>query len=220
MARIKVAAAAVAAVVLAGCATPPMPPIATHTFVILTVADNSAVTDKATLAALQAHPLWLPQYGELRRAAVEAISQRLTHDQGGWRMAPAVDVSLIALAATPHDDGRTLIGDWGEVRPGVAELIKRLDVDTVFVVTERPLAKGPLVVGQVQTYDGGGILMGWEQVAIEAFDRTRLPGKEATGLSMTERILETTTPEARTAMLKDLDMLRRDLEDMLREHGY
>ena len=75
-------------------------------------------------------------------------------------------------------------------------------------------------MGRVQDYDGGGILMGWEQVSIEAFDRTRLPGKEATGLSMTERILETTTPEARTAMLKDLDMLRRDLEDMLREHGY
>jgi len=220
MASIKMAAAALAAVVLAGCATPAMPPIATHTFVILTVPDSSALTDKATLAALQAHPAWLPQYGELRRTAVDAIAQRLTRDQRGWRMAPAVDVSLLALAATPHNDGRTLIDAWGEVRPGVAELIKRLDVDAVFVVTERPLAKGPLVVGQVQDYDGEGILMGWEQVAIEAFDRTRLPGKEATGFSVTDRIIETTTPEARTAMLKDLDMLRRDLEDTLREHGY
>jgi hypothetical protein len=51
MTSIKMAAATLAAVVLAGCATPPMPPIATHTFVILTKADDSALNDKASLAA-------------------------------------------------------------------------------------------------------------------------------------------------------------------------
>jgi hypothetical protein len=218
MTSIKMAAATLSAVVMAGCATPPMPPIATHTFVILTKADDSELNDKASLAALQAHPLWLPQYGDLRRAAVDAIAERLTHDLRGWRMAPAVDVSLIALAATQHDDGNTLVDAWNAPRPEVAELIKRLDVDAVFVVTERPLAKGPFVVGEVEDY--GGILRGWEQVAVESFDRTRLPGKEATRFSITDRILETTTPESRTAMLKDLDLLRRDLEDMLREQGY
>jgi hypothetical protein len=218
MTSIKMAATALAAVVLAGCAATPMPPIATHTFVIFTRADDSALTDKATLAALQAHPLWLRQYGDLRRAAVDAIAQRLTHDLRGWRMAPAVDVSLIALAATHHEDGHTLIDAQGAPRPEVAELIKRLDVDAVFVVTERTLAKGPFVVGNVEDY--GGIVMGWEQVAVEFFDRTRLPGKEAAGFSLTDRILELTTPEARAAMLKDLDGARRDLEDMLRERGY
>jgi hypothetical protein len=68
--------------------------------------------------------------------------------------------------------------------------------------------------------DYGGILMGWEQVAVEFFDRTRPPGKEAAGFSLTDRILETTTPEARAAMLKDFDGARRDLEDLLRELGY
>jgi hypothetical protein len=212
------ATAALAAFLLAGCATQPMPPIATHTFAILTMADESALTDKATLVALHAHPLWLRQYGELRRAAVDAIVQRLTHDLPGWRMAPAVDVSLIALAATHHDDGTTFTDAQRAPRPEVAELIKRLDVDAVFVVTERTLAKAPFVVGNVEDY--GGILMGWEQVAVEFFDRTRLPGKEAAGFSLTDRILETTTPEARAAMLKDIDGVRRDLEDMLREKGY
>lgn len=217
MTSIKMAAAALAAL-LAGCATPPKTPIATHTFVILTMADDFALNDKAALAALQAHPLWLRQYGELRRAAVDAIAQRLTHDLPGWRMAPAVDVSLMAVAATRNDDGIAFIDAQGAPRPEVAALIKRLDVDAVFVVTERTLAKGPFVVGNVEDY--GGTLMGWEQVAVEFFDRTRLPGKEAAGFSMTDRILETTTPEARAAMLKDLDAARRQLEDMLREKGY
>jgi len=219
MASIRMAFAALAAVVLAGCATPSVPPIATHTFVILTVADDSAPTDKATLAALQAHPSWLPQYGELRRSAVDAITQRLTHDLRGWRMAPAVDASLLALAAKHDKDGHTLIDAWGEPRPEVAELIKRLDVDALFVVTEWPLASGPNVLGTVEDY-GGGTLRGWEHVAIEVFDRTRAPGNEASDIWATDRILETTTPEARAAMLKYLAQLRSAYEYMLREHGY
>jgi len=213
-------AAALAAVVLAGCATPLPPPVATHTFVILTKADGAALGDQATFLALQAHPSWFPRYGELRRAAVEAVTQRLTQGMRGWRMAPAVDVRLVALAAAHPDDGKTLIDAWGEPRPEVAELIRRLDVDAVFVVTERSLAKGPLFVGEVEDHDHGGILRGWEQVAIEAFDRTRPPGKEAIGVSVTERMLETITPEARAAMVLEPDLIRRDLEEMLRDRGY
>jgi len=217
MTSIKMATAALA-VVLAGCATAPVPPIATHTFVIVTVPDESALNDKATEAALQAHPSWLHRPGEARDAAVDAIAQRLTHDLRGWRMAPAVDVRLMALAATHHDDGTTLIDAQDAARPEVAELIKRLDVDAVFVVTERTLAKGPFVLGSVEDY--GVPLMGWEQVAVEFFDRTRLPGKETARFSVTDRILDATTPEARDGMSKDLDGTRRLLEDLLRGKGY
>ena len=120
MTSIKMAAVALVAFALAGCATPPMPPIATHTFVILTATDDSGLTDKATLAALQSHPQWLPQHGDLRGIAVATIAQRLTDSPKGWRMMPAVDVSLLALVAAPHDDdGSTFVDGLGAPRPGV-----------------------------------------------------------------------------------------------------
>ena len=219
MTSIKTAAALVA-LALAGCATPPMPPIATHTFAILTMSDDSARADMASQAALQAHPLWLPQYGDLRRTAVEAIAQRLTHDLRGWRMAPAVDVSLAALVATHHDGGNALTDALGVPRPEVAELLKRLDVDAVFVVTERTLAKGPFPVPRkVEGFDAIAI-GGWEEVAVAFFDRTRPPGMEAGLVSLTDQILETTTPEARAIRLKHSEATRRNLEDLLRNQGY
>ncbi len=219
MTSIKTTAAALAAIALAGCATPPAPRIATHTFVILTMSDGSEPADKAAQAALQAHQLWLPQYGDLRRTAVETIAQRLTHDLGGWRMVPAVDVSFVALVATHHDDGNTFTDALGAPRPEVAELLKRLDVDAVFLVTERTLAKGPFPVPRkVEGFDA--TVMGWEQVAVAFFDRTRPPGKEADLVSLTDEIRETTTPEARAAMLKGSDATRRELEDLLRHQGY
>ena len=219
MTSIKTAAAALAALALAGCATPPMPPIATHTFVILTMSDDSARADKAGQAALQAHQLWLPQYGDLRRTVIETIAQRLTHDLRGWRMMPAVDVSLAALVAAHNDDGNTFTDALGAPRPEVDELLKRLGVDAVFVVTERTLAKGSFPVPRkVENFDA--IVMGWEQVAVAFFDRTRPPGKEADLVSLTSEIRETTTPEARAAMLKNSDASRRDLEDLLRHQGY
>ena len=218
MKSIKMAAAALAGLVLAGCATPPAPPIATHTFVILTTGDDAARNDKATEAALRAHASWLPQYGDLRRMAVEAIVQRLTHDLPGWRMAPAVDVNLLAIAGARHDEGTPFVDEWGVPRPEIAELRKRLDVDAVFVVTERTLAKGPFVVGNVELY--GGNLMGWEQVTIASFDRTRPPSKEADSVSLGDRIIETTTPEARAAMLADCEKSRHLLEELLSERGH
>ncbi len=220
MTSIKTVAAALAVIALAGCASPPMPPIATHTFVILTMADDSAGGDNAAQAALQAHQLWLPQYGDLRRTAVEAVAQRLTHDQRSWSMAPAVDVSLVALVATHHDEGTTFTDALGTPRPEFAELLKRLNVDAVFVVTERTLTKGPFPTPRkVERFDA--IAMGgWERVTIAFFDRTRLPGKEADLVSLTDEILETTTPEARAVMLKEFDATRRELADLLSNQGY
>ncbi|MEO5686613.1 MAG: hypothetical protein ABIR54_04565 [Burkholderiaceae bacterium] len=220
MTSIKTAAAALAALALSGCATPPMPPIATHTFVILTMADDSADADNTAQAVLQAHQLWLPQYGDLRRRAVEAITQLLTHDLRGWRMVPAVDVSLVTLVATRHDDGTTFTDALGTPRPAVAELLKRLDVDAVFVVTERTLAKGPFPVPRkVEGFDA--IAMGgWEEAAVAFFDRTQPPGKEAGLVSLADEIVETNTPEARATMLKHSEATQRNLEDLLRDHGY
>jgi hypothetical protein len=220
MSCIKTAAAALAALALSGCATPPLPPMATHTFVILTMADDSARADTAAQAVLQAHQPWLPQYGDLRRGAVEAITQRLTHDLRGWRVVPAVDVSLVTLVATRHDDGTPFSDALGTPRPEVAELLKRLDVDAVFVVTERTLAKGPFPVPRkVEGFDA--IAMGGrEEATVAFFDRTRPPGKEAGLVSLTDEILETTTPEARARMLKHSEATRRNLEDLLRDQGY
>lgn len=220
MTSIKTAIAALAALALAGCATPPMPPIATHTFVILSTSDDPARADDAAQATLLAHPQWLPQYGDLRRTAVEAIAQRLTHDLHGWRMEPAVDVSLLALVATHHDDGNTFTDALGAPRPDVADLLRRLDVDAVFVITERTLTRGPFPVPhKVEGFDA--IAMGgWERVAVEFFDRTRPLGKEADLFSLTDEIVETTTPEARAAVLKDSESTRRNLEDLLRRQGY
>jgi len=158
--------------------------------------------------------------GEDRRTAVETIAQLLTHDLRGWRMVPAVDVSLVALVATHHDDGNTFTDALGTPRPEVAELLKRLDVDAVFVVTERTLAKGPFPVPRkVEGFDAIG-MGGWEQVGVSFFDRTRPPGKEADLVSLTDEILEPTTPEARAAMLKHSDATRSVLKDLLRLQGY
>lgn len=215
MASIKMAFAALAAVVMAGCATQPVPQIAAHTFVILTVVDDSAPTDKATLAALQSHPLWLPQYGDLRSIAVATIAQRLTDDPKGWRMVPAVDVSLLALVATHHDDGSTFVDEQGAPRPEVAGLLERLGVDAVFVVAEQTLAKGPVsAIGQIETR--GGKLMGWEKFTVAFFDRTRPPGKKAGLVQQTTRIIDTPTPERRVGMLNEFDGIRRTLEEQLR----
>lgn len=214
MTSIKMAALALAALSLAGCATPPLPPIATHTFAILTIADGSGLTDKATLAELQAHPLWLPQHGDLRGIAVATIAQRLTDDPKGWRMVPAIDVSLLALVAAHHDDGSTFVDELGAPRPGVDELLERLGIDAVFVVAEQTLAKGPvLAIGTIETR--GGKLMGWEQLTVAYFDRTRPPGEQAGLVQQTTRIIDTPTPEGRAGMLNEFDLTRRLLEEQL-----
>lgn len=208
------------ALALAGCATPPPPPVAIHKFAILTMTDDSARTDKSIQAALQAHPLWMPQYGEMRRTAVEAITQRLTRDLRGWQAVPAVDVGLAALVASHRDDdGKALTDAFGKPRSEVGELLKRLDVDAVFVVTERTLRKLPsFVPRQPDAVDADA--MGWEQVAIEFFDTTRPSGKEADDVSLTDEIDAPNTPAARATLSSDPGARQRALEDLLRHQGY
>lgn len=219
MTTFKTTATVLAALALAGCATPP--PVVTHTFAILTLTDDPARVDKTAVDALQAHPQWLPQYGEMRRLTVETISHQLTRDPPRWRAVPAVDVSLAAIVAKQRDDGDMFTDASGAPRREVGELLERLGVDAVFVVTERALSKTPsLVPREAGEADPDADVVAFERVAVDLFDRTRVPGKEAIRSWMIVPIVDSQTPGARATRLNDADTHRRGLEELIRQQGY
>src|SRR6202000_2197447 len=58
-----------------------------------------------------------------------------------WRIVPA-DVDLVALGEKYKDGVGTFTDSEGKLRPELEGIIKRLDVDAVFLVTDNPMNNG------------------------------------------------------------------------------
>jgi hypothetical protein len=237
MKRLAAALATTAVLGLAGCAAPPSmeSDAAIHKVAILTVLDESGQVNKIGLTVFQNDVLAIPQEGNVSRTAVEAITQRLHQSRPDWQMVPA-GVDLVALGEK-YKGGISSFGDTeGKLRPELNDILKRLDADAVFLVTDfnvtNGTAIGPGVGVTLRKLPGiDAHVIVHAHVVIELLDKSgavlhRWGGGEtgllkASDFGVTGDIASTNTPDARVKLSEAMRAeLRRDVDNALQHMGY
>lgn len=229
--------AALAALALGGCATPlsSQDDAAIRKVTILTVLDESGRVDKRGLTVFANDSMTIPQGGALSRTAVETITQRLHQSRPSWQVVPS-GIDLVALGAKYKDGIATFNDSEGKLRPELDDILKRLDTDAVFLVTEtnpsNGAAPGPgvgIALRKLPGIDPHVVVRA--HVYVELLDKS---GKSRTGwgggetgllkasdFGLTDELTSADTPAARAKLSDAMRAeLRRDLDTAMQHIGY
>jgi hypothetical protein len=235
--QLAAALAAIAVLGLAGCAAPASmeSDAAIRKVAILTVLDESGPVNKVGLTVFQNDSLKIAQDGGLSRTAVETITQRLHQSRPAWQIVPA-GVDLVALGEKYKDGIGTFTDSEGKLRPELDSILKRLDVDAVFLVTDSNITQGAapgagvgIALRKLPGLDAHVVLRA--HVYVEMLDKsgTRLHGWgggesaliKASAYGLTDDLASANTPEARASLSQAMRAeLRRDVDAALQRMGY